>query len=125
MLFEQANTDLMVPPSETTSFPEVTAMRILKSISAQLTLIMLICYLLPALTLGFYMGGTMIRDEQAKTETALLSGMEFSRLLTDQNLSRVVTLARAATYDGELDSAIDREGNGVCLCSRQVRRVFP
>ena len=72
-------------------------MRILKSISAQLTLIVLICYLLPATALGFYMGDTMIRDEQAKTESALLSGMEFSRLLTDQNLSRVVTLARAAT----------------------------
>ena len=87
-------------------------MRILKSISAQLTLIMLICYLLPALTLGFYMGGKMIRDEQAKTEAALLSDMEFSRLLTDQNLSRVITLARAATYDGELDSAIAQRNAG-------------
>jgi len=87
-------------------------MRIFKSISAQLTLIMLICYLLPATVLGFYMGGTMIRDEQAKTETALLSSMEFSRLLTDQNLSRVVTLARAATYDGELDSAISQRDSG-------------
>ncbi len=87
-------------------------MRILKSISAQLTLIVLICYLLPATALGFYMGGTMIRDEQAKTEAALLSGMEFSRLLTDQNLSRVVALARAATYDGELDGANDRRNAG-------------
>ena len=87
-------------------------MRIRKSISAQLTLIMLICYLLPATVLGFYMGGTMIRDEQAKTEAALLSGMEFSRLLTDQNLSRVVALARAATYDGELDSATARRNAG-------------
>lgn len=87
-------------------------MRIRKSISAQLTLIMLICYLLPATVLGFYMGGTMIRDEQTKTEAALLSGMEFSRLLTDQNLSRVVALARAATYDGELDSAMARRKAG-------------
>ena len=87
-------------------------MRILKSISAQLTLIVLICYLLPATALGFYMGGRMIRDEQAKTETALLSSMEFSRLLTDQNLSRVVTLARAATYDGELDDAVGRRNAG-------------
>ena len=87
-------------------------MRLFKSISAQLTLIMLICYLLPATTLGFYMGGKMIRDEQAKTETALLSSMEFSRLLTDQNLGRVVTLARAATYDGELDSAVARRNTG-------------
>ena len=87
-------------------------MRILRSISAQLTLIMLICYLLPTAVLGFYMGGTMIRDEQVKTEAALLSGMEFSRLLTDQNLSRVVTLARATTYDGELDDAIAQKKSG-------------
>ena len=98
-------------------------MRIFKSISAQLTLIMLICYLLPATVLGFYMGGTMIRDEQAKTETALLSGMEFSRLLTDQNLSRVVTLARAATYDGELDSAVAQRGAGTISEAEFLRMV--
>ena len=98
-------------------------MRIFKSISAQLTLIMLICYLLPATVLGFYMGGTMIRDEQAKTETALLSGMEFSRLLTDQNLSRVVTLARAATYDGELDSAVAQRGAGTVSEAEFLRMV--
>ena len=96
-------------------------MRILKSISAQLTLIVLICYLLPATVLGFYMGGTMIRDEQAKTETALLSGMEFSRLLTDQNLSRVVALARAATYDGELDNAIAQRNAGAITDSDFLR----
>ncbi len=98
-------------------------MRILKSISTQLTLIMLICYLLPATVLGFYMGGTMIRDEQAKTETALLSGMEFSRLLTDQNLSRVVTLARAATYDGELDSAVAERNAGAITEGEFLRAV--
>ena len=98
-------------------------MRILKSISAQLTFIMLICYLLPATVLGFYMGGTMIRDEQAKTETALLSGMEYSRLLTDQNLSRVVTLARAATYDGELDSAVSRRNTGAITDGEFLRMV--
>lgn len=87
-------------------------MRVFKSIRVQLTLIMLICYLLPATVLGFYMGGTMIRDEQAKTEEALISGMEFSRLLTDQNVSRVVALARAATYDGELDSAVAQRDSG-------------
>ena len=73
---------------------------------------MLICYLLPTSVLGFYMGGAMLRDEQQKTETALLTSVEYSQLLTDENLGRVVTLARAATYDGELDSAVAQRSAG-------------
>ena len=87
-------------------------MRILKKIRVQLLVIMLLCYLLPASLLGFYMGGAMIRDEQAKTESALLTSMEYSQLLADQNVNRVVTLARAATYDGELDNAVAQRDSG-------------
>lgn len=87
-------------------------MRILKKIRVQLPVIMLICYLLPALVLGFYMGGVMIRGEQTRTETALLASLEYTRLLTDQNLNRIVTLARAATYDGELDGAVAQRDSG-------------
>lgn len=46
-------------------------LRVVESISALLMLIMLICYLLPATVLGFFMGGRMIRDEQSRTEAAL------------------------------------------------------
>ena len=87
-------------------------MRMLKKIRVQLPVIMLLCYLLPAMLLGFYMGGVMIRDVQAKTETALLTGMEYSRMLTEENLQRIITLARAATYDGELDSAVSQRDAG-------------
>ena len=87
-------------------------MRMLKKIRVQLPVIMLICYLLPAVLLGFYMGGIFIRDEQAKTEAALLTSVEYSRLLTDENLSRIVALARAATYDGELDRAAAQRDAG-------------
>ena len=87
-------------------------MRILKKIRVQLPVIMVICYLVPALVLGFYIGGVLIRDEQDRTETALLTSVEYSQLLTDENLSRIVSLARAATYDGELDAAVARRNSG-------------
>lgn len=87
-------------------------MRILKKIRVQLPVIMVICYLAPALVLGLYIGGVLIRDEQDRTETALLTSVEYSQLLTDENLSRIVTLARAATYDGELDSAVSQRDSG-------------
>ena len=96
-------------------------MRILKTIRVQLPVIMVICYLLPALLLGFYMGDVIIGDEQAKTEAALLTGMEYSQLLADQNLSRIVALARAATYDGELDDAVARRDGGAISDSEFLR----
>ena len=96
-------------------------MRMLKKIRVQLPVIMLICYLLPAALLGFYMGGVIIRDEQARTEAALLTSVEYSQLLTDQNLSRIVTLARAATYDGELDSAVAQRDSGAISGSEFLR----
>lgn len=98
-------------------------MRILKTIRVQLPVFMLICYLLPATVLGIYMGGAMIRDEQAKTETALLTSMEYSQMLSDQNLSRVVTLARAATYDGELDAAVSQRDSGAISEGEFLRAV--
>jgi len=87
-------------------------MRRLKKIRVQLPVIMVICYLLPAVLLGLYMGGVVIRDARVRTEAALLSSLEYSRLLTEQNLGYIVSLARAATYDGELDSAVARRDAG-------------
>ena len=98
-------------------------MRILNKIRVQLPVIMLICYLLPSTVLGFYMGGAMIRDQQARTETALLTSVEYSQLLTDENLSRIVTLARAATYDGELDAAIAQRDSGAISDGEFLRSV--
>ena len=98
-------------------------MKLLKKIRVQLPVIMLICYLLPVSVLGFYMGGAMIRDQQARTETALLTSMEYARLLTDENLGRIVTLARAATYDGELDDAVAQRDAGAIPEGEFLRSV--
>ena len=87
-------------------------MRIFKKIRVQLVAIVLACYLIPALVLGFYMGGAVLGDLRAKTETALRTGMEYSMLLAEENLGRAVALARDATYDGELTDAAARRDAG-------------
>ena len=63
-------------------------MRIFRKIRVQLVVIVLVCYLVPAVVLGWYMGGAVLRDLQAKTESALTAGMEYSMMLAEQNLAR-------------------------------------
>ncbi len=87
-------------------------MRLFKKIRVQLVVIVLICYLVPAIVLGFYMGGAVLRDLRAKTESALEAGMEYSLMLEEENLEKLVELARDATYDGELTDAAARRDSG-------------
>ncbi|MGN0776558.1 MAG: sensor histidine kinase [Candidatus Ventricola sp.] len=77
-------------------------MKALKSIRVQLVAIMLLCYLAPTLILGEYMGNVFFADLRAKTETALSSSVEHAYTLSLQNVERAVSLAKEATYDGEL-----------------------
>lgn len=77
-------------------------MRFLKSIRAQLILIILLCYLVPTLVLGGYMGNVFFADMRKKTETALTSSVEHACTLSLQNIRKAIDLAKDATYDGEL-----------------------
>lgn len=77
-------------------------MKALKSIRVQLIAIMLLCYLVPTLILGEYMGNVFFADMRAKTETALSSSVEHAYTLSRQKVERTVSLAKEATYDGEL-----------------------
>lgn len=77
----------------------------MKSIRFQILAIVLICYLVPTLLLGQYMGSVFFSDLREKTEAALSSGAEHARTMTLQNVERAVSLAKDATYDGELTSA--------------------
>ena len=77
-------------------------MRFLKSIRGQLILIILLCYLIPTLLLGQYMGGVFFADLREKTETALSSSVEHACTLTLQSVRQAIALAKDATYDGEL-----------------------
>ena len=78
----------------------------LKSIRFQILAIMLVCYLVPTLLLGEYMGRVFFAKLQEKTEQALTSGAEHARALTIQSIERAITLSKDATYDGELTSAL-------------------
>lgn len=89
-------------------------MRLFRKIRVQLMAIVLICYLAPAAVLGLYMGGTVLNDLQAKTESALEAGMEYSLKLAEENLQKVVELSRDAIYDGELtDAAAQRDAGEI------------
>lgn len=77
-------------------------MKFLKSIRMQLILIILMCYLVPTLLLGQYMGGVFFADLREKTQTALTSSVEHASTMTLQHIRKVIDLAEDATYDGEL-----------------------
>ena len=72
-------------------------MRIFRKIRVQLVVIVLVCYLVPAVVLGVYIGGPVLRDLKAKTESTLTTGMDYSLMLTQQALQRLVDLSRDAT----------------------------
>ena len=77
----------------------------IKSLRFRILTIVLLCWLLPALALGGYMGGVFFDALEEKTEAALASGAEYAQMTTLQIIKRVITLAKDATYDGELANA--------------------
>ncbi len=87
-------------------------MRIFRKIRVQLVVIVLVCYMLPVLVLGFYVGGAVLRDFKAKTESALTTGMDYSLMLAEEGLQKLVALSRDATYDGELTQALSQRDAG-------------
>lgn len=106
-------------------------MRFLKSIRAQLIVIMLTCYLTPILVLGLYMGNVFFTDMRTRTETALTTSVEHAYTLCLQNVERAIELARDATYDGELTDvyASYRAGNitdaeFLRLCRNYIERKY-
>ena len=89
-------------------------MRIFRKIRVQLVIIVLVCYLVPAAVLGLYIGGPVLNDLKVRSESSLLAGLDYSLMLTEENLSKLVELARDATYDGELtDAAARRDADGI------------
>ena len=87
-------------------------MRLFRKIRVQLVIIVLVCYLVPAAVLGVYTGGPVLDDLRVRSETSLLTGMDYSLMLAEKNLQKLVNLARDATYDGELTDAAARRDAG-------------
>jgi two-component system sensor histidine kinase YesM len=77
----------------------------MKSLRFRILMIVLLCWLLPALALGGYMGGVFFGALQEKTEAALASSAEHAHTLTMQIIQRAITMAKDVTYDGELATA--------------------
>ena len=89
-------------------------MHLFGKIRVQLVAIVLICYMLPVLVLGFYVGGAVLADYQRRMDSALTTGMDYSLMLTEQSLQKLVTLSQDAVYDGELaDAAAQRDGGSI------------
>ena len=78
------------------------------SLRSQLSLIILLCYLIPVALLGIFTGSRLLNRLEEKTRAAVTSSAEHAFAMTEQNVSRAVDLARDATYDGELTSAWEK-----------------
>ena len=87
-------------------------MRLFRKIRVQLVIFVLVCYLVPAVVLGVYTGGPVLDDLRVRSESSLLTGMDYSLMLAEENIARLVALARDATYDGELTDAAARRDAG-------------
>lgn len=85
-------------------------MRIFRSIWFQVMAIIMICYLVPTLILGLYIHSALIPDIQKKTENMLSMETENALDQSMKDLERILTLARDATYDGELNAAWTSHG---------------
>lgn len=92
-------------------------MRIVRTIWFQLMAIILICCLVPTLVFGVYIYKALIPDIRAKNESSILMETENTLGLGIKKLERLYTLARDATYDGELNSA------WAAYCANTVKRA--
>ena len=77
----------------------------LRTLRVSLMLIVLLCWLLPTLILGGYIGSRLFGALREKTEAAMLSHAEHVGTLLTGTLDGLVTLSKAATYDQELSAA--------------------
>ena len=98
-------------------------MRIFKKIRVQLVAIVTICYLLPVFVLGYFVGGPVLRNLKAKTESALAAGMDDAMLLAEEGARKLVTLSQDATYDGELTDAASQRDSGAISDGEFLRRA--
>ncbi len=105
--------------------------RIRQSLRAQLSLIVLLSYLLPVLLLGVFTGSLLLRRLEDQTRAAVTSGAEQAWTLTEQNVERTLELARDATYDGELTDTWQKWNDGAIgdaeymrLCRNYLERKY-
>ena len=72
------------------------------SLRFQLVAILLLCYLIPALTLGIFAGSVLLRGIRNNIDSALQSGALHAWTMTIGNIDRTVALAKETVYDEDL-----------------------
>lgn len=77
----------------------------LRSLNVTLLLIVLLCWLLPTVILGVFLGARMSASLREKTGAAVVLDARQAWTLLNNNVAQAVTLAKDATYDGELARA--------------------
>ena len=86
--------------------------RVRQSLGAQVSLIVLLSYLIPVVLLGGFAGKPLLNELEKQTGTAITAGAEQAWTLTEENIQRTLVLARDATYDGELTDSWQNWKNG-------------
>ena len=79
----------------------------LASLRVQIVVLLVLCWLIPALVLSVFIQTSLIPALRSKTASALASDAEHAWTLTCQNIDGVIDQARAAIYDGELTGVWD------------------
>lgn len=77
----------------------------LGTLRSLLLIIVLLCWLLPTLILGLFMGTRISVTLQEKTQSALRSQIEHGKNAAARNIEAVTALARNVVYDNEVYSA--------------------
>lgn len=83
-----------------------------KTLRFRISAIAALCWLLPTLVLGIYLGNVFFGALREKTEAALVSGAEHARTLTAAEVQRAITLSKDATYDGTLEQSLSAYRGG-------------
>ncbi len=76
------------------------------SLRYALVAIVLVCWLIPTIWLGTFMGTRFFTALQEKTEAFLTTGAEQAQVRTLENIGKVITLAKDVVYDGDLAEAV-------------------
>lgn len=91
------------------------------SLRAQIIFLLVLCYLIPALSLSIFIQTTLIPGLRNKTASALTADAEHAWTLVRQNIDTAVSLGRDAIYDGELTGVYERWADGEIADTEYLR----
>ncbi|MEG0491810.1 MAG: sensor histidine kinase [Clostridia bacterium] len=84
----------------------------LLSLRFSILAIVLLCWLIPTVLLGSYLGSRFFGALKEKTEVFLMTSAQQAQVRTMENINAVVTLGKDAIYDGELYEAVSGYAQG-------------